>query len=144
MGHARCRYAFEVVGHMDHRRIGSERSSDSGSTDLLSGAPVRMGTGAVVRAGHGRGTVGIWRVLRVEVSCELRAALRTENRELRTGFYAESHTVRHSLYDALGRLRSPFRPEGEQRCDSLDRKHLRARRVLDLRGAGADVLDAAF
>ena len=39
------------------------------------GAPVRMGIGAVVRAGHGRGAAGIWRVLRVEVkSCELLAA----------------------------------------------------------------------
>src|SRR6266478_3727762 len=62
----------------------------------------------------------------------------------RTDLYAESHTVDHPLHAARGRARSPIRPQGEQRCDSLDREHLRARRVPDLAAAGADVLGAAF
>src|SRR6202790_3409828 len=109
-----------------------------------------MGTGAVVRAGHGRGTAWIWRVLRVEMRSgssrlALSCSLEAKGQELTAKTsYAESHLIHHPLHAARGRARSPVCPQGEQRCDSLDREHLRARRVPDLAAAGAYVLGAAF
>ena len=64
LDYALQRGAVELVGQVDHRRRAGEWSGDSGAIAFLSHATVRVGTGAVVRAGHGSGSGRIRVVLR--------------------------------------------------------------------------------
>ena len=55
------------MGQVDHRRVVGECPGDFGANPFLPSTLVRMGIGAVVRAGDGGGATGIWDLLRVEV-----------------------------------------------------------------------------
>src|SRR5882762_9654744 len=67
----------QVVGHLDHRWRRSEWPRDPGAHPVVSVPLVRVGTGAVVRAGHGRRFARVCLLLCVEVaSSEPRARTR--------------------------------------------------------------------
>ena len=62
LDHAPHRNNFQLVGQVDHRRHRRQRPRNSGAHAVVSRAPVRMGSGAVVRAGDDRG-IGRFRFL---------------------------------------------------------------------------------